>query len=73
MKVRQDNYTITVKGGYRLTRGNAQSVQIYSSWVAAVEACEADIQCWKDAKSAEEAELRSPVKWEQKTQNPWIK
>ena len=64
MKVNQDNYTITVKGGYRLTRGNAQSVQVYSSWGAAVDACEADIQAWKDAKTAEEAEWSSPVEWE---------
>ena len=64
MKVSQDNYTITFKNGYRITRGNAQSVQVYGTWKSAVDACKADIQSWKDAKTAEEAEWSSPVEWE---------
>ena len=64
MKVNLEDYTITFKGDYRLTRGNSQSVQVYSSWKKAVDACKADIQAWFDAKTAEEAEWSSPAEWE---------
>ena len=65
MKVNPEDYTIIFKkGGYRLTRGSGQSVQVYSSWKKAVDACKADIQAWKDAKTAEEAEWFSPVEWD---------
>ena len=64
MKTETENRIIAVEGGYRVANGNAQSVQVYPSWKSAVDACKADIQSWKDAKTAEEAEWSSPVEWE---------
>ena len=63
MKPETEGYVAAVTGGYLLVCSNAQSAQIYPTWKSAAEALKADRECWKNAQTAEEAELCSPVEW----------
>lgn len=57
------NTIISTDNGYKLTNGNAQSIQTYDTYQDALTASQADIDAWDACETADRAEEMSPVTW----------
>lgn len=59
-----ENTIFEVENGYKLGNGNAQSVQVYKTYLDAVVANKMEEKAYAEAADEASAQEKSPVDWE---------